>query len=310
MVPPRHAASRRRPRPRLGTALVAALATVVLVSCSGGSDDAAPGTSDVGGPASIDIETTTTDPLADVAAAGAPAVGICRPVLSVEERRAAFETEPAVRCTEPHGAEVVATFELPPATADTITPALIEAGGAEFEAVMGETANTCSGRANEAIQEIVDIDLSGTPFTGAFQATILDGAYFLPSPDEWASGERWMVCQVTAVAPDGESVAFTGPLTALGRGRLLPPELGTCVDDTLTFVVCEGTASRAVASGNVDAGDPPSDAVALAGCRTLVDHLGAEVPDDRTLRTEVRALDEDTSAVYCLVSGPEPLPTA
>ena len=68
---------------------------------------------------------------------------------------------------------------------------------------IGETANTCSGPANEAIQEIVDIDLSGTPFSGAFQATILDGSYFLPSPDEWRSGERWMVCQVTAVAPDG-----------------------------------------------------------------------------------------------------------
>ena len=53
-----------------------------------------------------------------------------------------------------------------------------------------------------------------------------------------------------------------------------------------------------------------ADAAALEGCRTLVDHLGAEVPADRTLRTEVRALDEDTSAVYCLVSGPEPLPLA
>ena len=68
--------------------------------------------------------------------------------------------------------------------------------------------------------------------------------------------------------------------------------------------------SRAVASGNVDAGDPPTEAAALDGCRTLIDHLRAEVPADRTLRTEVRALDEDTSAVYCLVSGPDPLPTA
>lgn len=309
MAPPRRAAPSRRSHPRLRPALAAALAAVVLVSCSGGSD-AGPGTSEVGGPASIDIESTTTDPLADVAAAGSPAVGICRPVLPADERRAAFETRPSVRCTEPHGGEVVASFELPPSTADTITAELIEAGGAEFEAAMGETANTCSGPANEAIQEIVDIDLSGTPFSGAFQATILDGSYFLPSPDEWRSGERWMVCQVTAVAPDGTSVAFAGPLAGLGRNRMLPPELGTCVDDQLTFAVCEGDVSRAVASGNVDAGDPPTDAVALEGCRTLVDHLGAEVPDDRTLRTEVRALDEDTSAVYCLVSGPEPLPTA
>ncbi len=90
--------------------------------------------------------------------------------------------------------------------------------------------------------------------------------------------------------------------------EVLPPELGTCVDDALTFVVCEGDATRAVASGNVDAGDPPTDAE--AGCRALIDHVGASVPSGRTLRTEVRALDEDTSAVYCLVSGPGPLPTA
>ncbi|MBX3285800.1 MAG: septum formation family protein [Actinobacteria bacterium] len=298
-------------RRRRGGPLAAGLVAVVLVAagCSGG-DDGASAPSDPGGPASIDIETTTTDPLADVAAAGSPAVGICRPVLSVEERRAAYETRPSVRCTDPHGAEVVASFELPPATAEAITPELIEAGGAEFESVMGETANTCSGRANDAIQQIIDIDLAGTPFTGAFQATVLDGAYFLPSPDEWRAGERWMVCEVTAVRPDGESVAFTGPLTSLGRTRILPAELGTCVDDALTFVVCEGDASRAVASGNVGAGDPPTDAEAAEGCRTLVAHLGATIPDDRTLRTEVRALDEDTSAVYCLVSGPDPLPAA
>lgn len=307
MASPRHVTRHRRSHPRLGAALVAALVAVVLVSCSGGSD-ASPDTSEVGGPASIDIESTTTDPLADVAAAGSPAVGICRPVLPAEERRAAFETRPSVRCTQPHGGEVVASFEIPPATADAITPELIEAGGAPFEAAMGETANSCSGPANTAIQEIIDIDLAGTPFSGAFQATILDGTYFVPSPDEWRSGERWMVCQVTAVAPDGSSVAFTGPLAGLGRQRLLPPELGTCVDDQLTFAVCEGDVSRAVASGNVDAGDPPTDVVALDGCLTLVDHLGAEVPAGRTLRTEVRAIDEDTSAVYCLVSGPEPLP--
>jgi hypothetical protein len=237
-------------------------------------------------------------------------VGICRPVLPAEERRAAYETRPSVRCTEPHGAEVVASFELPAATAETITPELLDEGGSAFVTAMGDTANACSGPANEAIQEIIDIDLSGTPFSGAFQATVLDGAYFLPSPDEWRSGERWMVCQVTAVAPDGESVAFTGPLASLGRGRLLPAELGTCVDDALTFVVCEGDASRAVASGNVDAGDPPTEAAAADGCQTLIDHLGAEVPEGRALRTEVRALDEDTSAVYCLVSGPEPLAPA
>lgn len=302
-------ASHRSPRLAAVAVVVGLAVAVVATGCSSGGDDPAT-TSDVGGPASIDIETTTTDPLADVAAAGSPAVGICRPTLPAEERRAAYETRPSVRCSEPHGAEVVASFELPPATADTITPELIEAGGAEFEAVMGVTANTCSGRADDAIQQIVDIDLAGTPFVGAFQATILDGAYFLPTPDEWRAGERWMVCQVTAVAPDGESVAFTGPLSSLGRNRILPDELGTCVDDTLTFVVCEGDASRAVASGNVDAGDPPSEAEAEAGCATLVAHLGASVPDDRTLRTEVRALDEDTSAVYCLVSGPEPLPSA
>jgi hypothetical protein len=282
---------------------------LALVGCTGGSDASSTTGSDLGGPASIDIESTTTDPLADVASAGSPAVGICRPALPVDERRAAYETRPSVRCTEPHGGEVVASFELPAATAETITAELIEAGGAEFEAAMGDTANSCSGPANEAIQDIIDIDLSGTPFSGAFQAAILDGSYFLPSPDEWRAGERWMVCQVTAVAPDGSSVAFTGPLALLGRDQLLPPELGTCVDDQLTFAVCEGDVSRAVASGNVDAGDPPTDAVALAGCRTLIEHLGATVPAERTLRTEVRALDEDTSAVYCLVSGPEPLPT-
>ena len=299
----------RARRPRARRVVIGLTAALVLVSC-GSSDDAATTTADVGGPASIDIESTTTDPLAGVAAAGSPAVGICRPVLPAEQRRAAFESRPSVRCSEPHGGEVVASFEIPPPTADTITPELIEAGGAPFETAMGETANTCSGPANEAIQQIIDIDLSGTPFSGAFQATILDGAYFVPSPDEWRSGERWMVCQVTAVEPGGASVAFNGALAELGRDRLLPPELGTCVDDELTFTGCEGDASRAVASGNVEAGDPPSESVALAGCRTLIDHLGASVPADRTLRTEVRALDEDTSAVYCLVSGPEPLPTS
>lgn len=284
-------------------------AVLLLAGCGGGADDTATEPS-VGGAASIDAGSSTTDPLSDAATPGSPAVGICRPVLAAEARRAAFETGPSVRCGEPHGAEVVATFEIPSATADTITPELIEAGGAPFEEAMGETANACSGSANEAIQEIVDIDLSGTPFSGAFQATILDGTYFVPSPDEWRSGERWMVCQVTAVAPDGSSVAFTGALAELGRDRLLPPELGTCVDDELTFSVCEGDVSRAVASGNVDAGDPPSDAVAVDGCRTLIDHLGAEIPAGRTLRTEVRPLDEDTSAVYCLVSGPDPLPTS
>jgi hypothetical protein len=290
-------------------ATLASIALIAVVALAGCSDSSSPASDDAGS-AAADVERTTTDPLADVAAAGSPAVGICRPVLPVDERRAAFETRPSVRCTEPHGGEVVASFEIPPDTAEAITPELIEAGGAAFEEAMGETGNTCSGPANEAIQEIIDIDLSGTPFSGAFQATILDGVYFLPSPDEWRSGERWIVCQVTAVAPDGSSVAYTGALAELGRDRLLPPELGACVDDGLTFTVCQGDVSRAVASGNVDAGDPPSDAVALDGCRTLIDHLGAEVPADRALRTEVRALDEDTSAVYCLVSGPEPLPTA
>lgn len=291
-----------------GTLAVVLCAALVLAGCGETADDAASEPS-VAGPVSIDVDSTTTDPLADVGASGSPAMGICRPLLSADRRRAAFETGPSVRCTEPHGAEVIASFEIPTATADAITPELIEAGGAEFETAMGDTANTCSGRANDAIQQIVDIDLAGTPFSGAFQATILDGTYFVPSPDEWRSGERWMVCQVTAVAPDGSSVAFTGALAELGRDRLLPPELGTCVDSELTFVTCEGDVSRAVASGNVDAGDPPTESTALDGCRTLIDHLGAEVPPDRTLRTEVRALDEDTSAVYCLVSGPDPLPT-
>jgi len=289
---------------------VVVLAVVLLAwTAVGCSKDTSPKLSDdtTGGPASIDIS-TTTDPLADVDPAGGPAVGICRPTLTVAERRAAFERRPAVRCTVRHGGEVVATYGIPKATAAKLSPELIKAGGAAFEKVMGQTGATCNAPANDAIQQIIDIDLEGTPFSAAFQATNLGGSYFVPSPDEWLAGERWLVCEVTAVSPDGTSVPYVGPLDQLGRGTLLPTELGACVDEKLAFVVCEGDASRAVASGNVSGESAPDDDTALAGCRTLADRLGAKVTDARPLKTKISQVEPGTFAVFCLLPGPAPIP--
>ena len=294
---------------RRGAAVVVlVLLACLAVGCSKGSSPDLPDDTS-GGPASIDIS-TTTDPLADVDPAGAPAVGICRPTLATAERQAAFESRPAVRCSVRHGGEVVATFEIPKATAKKLSAEVIEAGGAPFEKVMGQTGASCNGPANDAIQQIVDIDLQGTPFSAAFQATNLGGSYFVPSPDEWHAGERWLVCEVTAVSPDGTSVAYTGALGQLGRGKLLPDELGACVDDQLAFVVCKGDVDRAVASGNVSGSTPPDDDSALAGCTTLAERLGAKVDDARPLKTRISKVEEGTYAVFCLLPGPAPIPRA
>lgn len=288
-------------RLRLATVLVGLALVATLAGCSG-SDDAGETR------ASTAPASSTTDPLRSINPVGGPSTGICRPVLPEAERTAAYEKRLSVRCTSEHGAEVVASFDVPAAVARQMDADAIRADTDELQAILAGTATACQTPADEAVDAIEAIDLAGTPFSAARQDSALRGIWFLPSPDEWDAGERWLVCQVAAVDPVGRSIGFVGPLADLGRGRVLPSALTTCVDSGLRSTPCAPGTSRVVAVAQAAGDQPPAEAEATKGCRTLAERIGVRPTAARPVTIGISRTGPQSYEVRCLLAGPDPAP--
>ncbi len=160
------------------------LMVAVMVGCSGGSRD----------------EAKPSPRGATVAPARVPQVGECRAPITKEIFRSSFDARPTVPCEQVHGSETVFVSQLSAELAglphDKISAMFdVKYGTSELDPVLSE----CEVAYERYVGE--------TRFApDAKLPSNLSLAFFMPSFDGWAEGERWVRC-------DAVTEPFTGQET-------------------------------------------------------------------------------------------------
>ncbi|MFC5056793.1 septum formation family protein [Saccharothrix xinjiangensis] len=114
-------------------------------------------------------------------------------------------------------------------------------------------------------------------------ATRLRARAFWPSRDGWARGDRWLVCAVVEVAPDGTPVRRTGVLkgvlAAAGFGALQLCATGSPgVDEDAGLTGCDRPHRAEAVPGVLDIGEPQDPAPSLDQVRQkAADHCARAV---------------------------------
>jgi hypothetical protein len=177
-------------------------------------------------------------PTARIPAAQLPAAGKCL-------ESASFRT---VECASSHDAEVVAVGELPAQGDPTSYPLERDLRRAALPPCRAALADHLGSTDSDA--------------------TRLQVWAFWPSPDGWAAGDRWRLCAVVELSPDGKPVTRTGSvkglLAAAGFGTFQLCSAGSpSAEQRLTLAPCDGPHLAEAVPGVLSlgkAGDPaPSE---------------------------------------------------
>ncbi len=196
----------RRPR-------TIALCAVLLGTLVAGCSDDAPGDDAASERPSGSADTTAPGRTA-AASTGAPEAGDCLEPM-IEEMAHGTRLPAVVACSEPHGGEVIATYELP----DGPYPA----SGGSIEGV-DDVLSRCEGK-DEAPGDFtafvgdnrLEVPATEKASTGVSDAWVVSGlqqATFVPGPAAWSGGERWLACAV--VLNNSFSAPSTYPDSAKG----------------------------------------------------------------------------------------------
>jgi hypothetical protein len=183
----------------------------------------------------------------------------------LDSRRSAFTP-----CDTPHDIEITRTAQLPPG---------LPAGYPDEPAMLRAALPPCRAALR---------DYLGSPDA---DATRLQAWAFWPDRDRWAQGDRWLLCTVTELGPDGRPVSRTGSV----RGALAG-------DGFRDFQLCTvGPPSREQQLRTVGCAQPHLGE-ALPGVLTL----GAAtdpLPDQRALGAAARDHCTRALAAYLGTSG-------
>ncbi len=96
-------------------------------------------------------------------------------------------------------------------------------------------------------------------YTGSLTSqTRLSGVSYLPDEAEWAEGDRYLACVVSAVDDHGQVAVTTGDLRGAGPGLALELAAGTCFDGGLGGLPVDCSSPHTVeAIGTIRFDDPP-----------------------------------------------------
>lgn len=193
----------RRPRT---LALCAVLLGTLVAGCS---DDSA------GDDASTERDADTGGDAAsgDAPAADAPEVGDCFEPMTAEMAHGT-RLPALVACDEPHGGEVIATYELPdgpyPASAGAIEGADDAMARCEGD---GDAPGDFATYIGDNRLEVPSEERSETGVTEAWVVSGLQRAMYVPGTAAWSDGDRWLVCAVVL------NNSFSKPSTYAGSAK-------------------------------------------------------------------------------------------
>jgi Septum formation len=195
---------------RLATAGVLVTVVALLAGCSGGTHSPAKRS---------DPPKRSTSASASADAAAAPKVDECR-TYSYKVYGATSDDSPAVACTGRHTAWTYRVGTLP-------AKLLARATATKDEALSDYASTACDSG--------FDARIGATDAQS--RATILDEAFFIPTPAQRKAGAAWFRCDVVAlVGPTLVPLpAGTGPYLS---GRTVPDRLALCAQRDNTMVVC------------------------------------------------------------------------
>ena len=224
---------RGRFRWRAGPVLIAAVTawSSLALGCAGRQPDEAATTTSV---ALIAVDEVT--PAAHKAA---PLAGECRQDGSSAVKRSVSDGQAPVPCTDPHGLE---TWKVAPLPDRWRAVAHLPAGDAVLDDDLEEAIHTACPR--RELATFLGTPPTATKLGRSYRPQPVQGFTFLPSPAQWAAGERWVRCDVGYRwgDPDGSLRATLAPSppTAPGADPVPRPELdaGRCFDRDEEPVPC------------------------------------------------------------------------
>jgi hypothetical protein len=184
------------------------------------SDPSDPGASATTDPASRPEPTTTVPPGPPDQAA--PVVGECRGPITQAVVEPPTDTRPPVPCDQPHGFETFFVGELP----DDAWP------GDGNEEAFGLVDEQCS----PALASYLALPVDPVPLV---PDRVSSYAFFVPTEDDWARGERWFRCDAY-VQPVvvGEETAIAGTLAGV-YATSLPAAYRFCETAERTTIGCD-----------------------------------------------------------------------
>ncbi len=184
---------------------------VVAVGVSGCVGDADPG-------ASPPTTSGTPPPGFDT-----PQVGECRGTMTEEIYDAVSDTRSTVPCTEPHGSETFLVTELPDEAAALPRDEVAELPD-DFPAKR-RVLDEC----DQEHDRYVGVRRLGPD---AIRPNNLSWAFYLPPPEDWEKGARWVRCDAVTRPFEGqEERTTTERLQGVGASDALPAALRRCYRD-------------------------------------------------------------------------------
>lgn len=208
---------------RIRLAAAAVSVTVLLAACAGG-DDKKPAPSTGGDEPEVGLpgNSGTLAPAFDL-----PRTGECRGPITREIIEAISDPRPTVPCDGPHGSETYFVGELPTATA----------------ALSHREVDDLPDEFPERRQMIDMCEKENDRYVGvrtvgndAIRPSNLSWAFFIPPPDDWEKGARWVRCDAVTKPLEGQAErSTTEGLQGIVARDPLPGSLRWCHPELTGF---------------------------------------------------------------------------
>lgn len=192
---------------RLRNAVVVLVVVATAFGCTPAEDAAKPTTTSSTAPTGFTL----------------PKVGECRGLISRDIIRASSDSRRPSSCEEPHGSETVFVGELPKAVADGTRAAaeLLTDASPELRPVLNEC--------DQEYQRYVGVSRIGPD---AVRETNLARAFYIPPPEDWLKGARWIRCDAVTEPSSGQvNRGTTKRLRGILEGDPPAPAWRTCYRD-------------------------------------------------------------------------------
>ena len=253
-------------RTRLAGVLVCAVALAsgcsALREVRGGSTTVAPPPTTTTTTTAVVAPTSSTTTTTTVALPyPVPVLGGCRAAIFAPALAEAVDTRPTAPCGGPHGSETVAVLldafiaiDEHPALRDDVPEGLVEQAARNcqvaFDGYVGLPPLGSRGRVSSALVPV----------------------WFVPTPEEWDLGARWLRCDAAVVPVGGQSGTFAGAMRGVLAGGQVPLPLTACFDREVRRTRCDAAhAYEAIVDAVVDAGECDPAAATAIGIGSMAD---------------------------------------